>query len=150
MFVCFSWRGEKCGQHHSSCFGLWHSLSWLCCESITPLSLIGRDGLSSESVSGEEEPVPRGQAPRGSALLHPPRRAGHRADGVGFPRSAAPGLCFKVTPQAAALPRPPSLSLLSSVSFNYTPIESLKGGEGGVERSHLSPKMSQIPGFAFC
>lgn len=86
--------------------GLRHSLSWLCCESITPLLLIGRDGLSSTSVCGEEELIPRGQAHRGSALLHRPQRAGHQADGIEFPWSAAPGLCYKYGPSSPTFPAP--------------------------------------------
>lgn len=138
-------RGEKYGQHHSSCLGLWHSLSWLCCESITPLSLIGRDGLSSESLFlRRKNQFPGARPTKAQPCSTRP------ADGVRLSRSAVPGLCFQVTPHSAAPPRPPSLPLLSFVSFNYSPTESLKGEEGGMKRSRLSPKMSQVPGFASC
>ena len=89
-----------------------------------PLSLTCRDG---ESVSGEEDPLGRAQTPpRLSPAL--PVQKGRKPGTLGrASQSARPGLCFKAISHSSDSPYLCSLLFLSFVSFNYSPIASLKG-----------------------
>lgn len=106
------------------------------------LSMVCWDGLNlKESISGEEKPLPRGQTPLPLGPAPPTRRAECQAPGPPGPQSAVPGLRSNAVSHSADSPSMPS-SPLSSVPFNHSPIESLRGGgvmRHGREAASLSP-----------
>lgn len=105
-------------------FGLWQNLCWLYCESITH-PVAGPQGCTKPpgSISEEEEARTTEAQPCSTHPWGPSARQ----TGLGFPWSVAPGLCSKVISHSDDSPCMPSPPLSSFVSFNYNPIESLKG-----------------------